>query len=308
MNMGAVVAVCAVIGAVTVVVTIAAGHGNLEPHGSAFRVPANVNEDYGDRLIAHTTEYLGRFINSQLACAACHLKAGQEPGSLSLTEAIGHYPRNSPRTGGRETIEDRINVCVMRNENGRALPVDSPEMKAMVAWLRFIAAEYDATGASEREPHAPPAFKTPNRAANLDAGKDVFDRRCASCHGENGAGLPASTKPLDGYVFPPLWGANSFNDGAGMHRVLTAAAFIKAKMPAGKADLTDDEAFDVAAYINAKPRPEMANLDRDYPDRTLKPIDTPYGPYADPFPIAQHRFGPFPPIDAWYRDRQSTVR
>ena len=79
----------------------------------------------------------------------------------------------------------------------------------------------------------------------------------------------------DGYVFPPLWGADSFNDGAGMHRLLTAARFIKAKMPLGQPDLTDDQAFDVAAFINSKPRPQMANLDRDYPDRVTKPVDGP---------------------------------
>ena len=85
-----------------------------------------------------------------------------------------------------------------------------------------------------------------------------------------------------------------------MHRVLTAAKFVKARMPLGKADLSDAEAFDVAAYINVQPRPAMANLDRDYPDRTTKPVDNPYGPYADPFPIEQHRLGPFTPIDAFY--------
>jgi thiosulfate dehydrogenase len=98
-----------------------------------------------------------------------------------------------------------------------------------------------------------------------------------------------------------LWGTNSFNDGAGLHRVLTAAKFVKAKMPLGKADLTDDEAFDVAAFINSKPRPHMANLERDYPDRSKKPVDTSYPPYADSFPIEQHQFGPFAPIEAWYR-------
>src|SRR6185437_7355369 len=107
-----------------------------------------------------------------------------------------------------------------------------------------------------------------------------------------------------GYVFPPLWGTDSFNDGAGMHRVLTAAKFIKAKMPLGKADLTDDEAFDVAGFINSKPRPQMANLERDYPDRSKKPVDTSYGPYADSFSIGQHQFGPFAPIEAYYRGLQ----
>ncbi len=44
----------------------------------------------------------------------------------------------------------------------------------------------------------------------------------------------------------------------------------------------------------------MANLEEDYPDRTTKPVDSPYPPYADPFPVAQHRFGPFGPIREYY--------
>ena len=121
------------------------------------------------------------------------------------------------------------------------------------------------------------------------------------CHGSDGSGLLATANPIHGYVFPPLWGPDSFNDGAGMHRVLTAARFIKARMPLGRPDLTDDEAFDVAAFINSKPRPEMAHLDQDYPDRSAKPVDNGYGPFADSFPLDQHRFGPFPPIEAYYK-------
>ncbi len=78
----------------------------------------------------------------------------------------------------------------------------------------------------------------PDRAADLAAGKAVFDSRCAICHGADGLGLRATVDPADGYVFPPLWGPDSFNDGAGMHRVLTAARFVKARMPLGNADLT----------------------------------------------------------------------
>ena len=71
-------------------------------------------------------------------------------------------------------------------------------------------------------------------------------------------------------------------------------------MPLGNANLSDDEAFDVAAFINSKPRPEMSGLDKDYPDKTKKPVDTSYPPYADSFPAQQHQFGPFPPIEAFY--------
>ncbi len=125
------------------------------------------------------------------------------------------------------------------------------------------------------------------------------------CHGDNGQGLQASLDIRDGYLFPPLWGPDTFNDGAGMHRVLTAANFIKARMPLGQADLTDDEAFDVAAYINSTERPQMANLEQDYPDRSDKPVDGPYGPYADDFPIEQHRLGPFGPIRDFYRNLEN---
>jgi thiosulfate dehydrogenase len=83
--------------------------------------------------------------------------------------------------------------------------------------------------------------------------------------------------------------------------VLTAARFIKALMPLGSPDLTDDESFDVAAFINSKPRPEMNGLDRDYPDRSKKPVDAAYAPFADPFPLRQHQFGPFQPIEAFYK-------
>jgi thiosulfate dehydrogenase len=211
------------------------------------------------------------------------------------------YPRFSGRDGGVRDLADRINGCMTRSMNGRELPRDSPEMVAMVAYVTSLGDVYAAIGEGRRKVDETTAFKTPARAADLRAGEHVFGERCALCHGADGAGLQATPTRADGYVFPPLWGSDSFNDGAGMHRVLTAARFIKAKMPLGQADLTDDQAFDVAAYINSKPRPQMADLDRDYPDRSTKPIDGPYGPYADDFPIEQHRFGPFPPIEQYYK-------
>jgi len=309
-GMGPVLAVCALVGIVTVAATVASGRATrvIERQNPAGP-PAVITAQYGKRVIAQTTEVLGpdvtdakmRYTASRLACASCHIAAGIEPGNLSLATAITRYPRISPRVGGNETIEDRINGCMMRSMNGRALPANSPEMAAMVDYLRFLALQDAATGAGQRKVHEPPAFKTPNRAADLKAGREVFDKRCTACHGKDGAGLAASTKPVDGYVFPPLWGPNSFNDGAGLHRVLTAARFVKAKMPLGQADLTDDQAFDVAAYINSMPRPEMAGLERDYPDRTKKPVDTGYPPYADSFPLEQHRFGPFQPIEDYYK-------
>jgi thiosulfate dehydrogenase len=302
---------CGAIGVITVAATFAWGRGSLLPERTGLTGPPTMaTEEYGKRLIAQTTELLGpdvadpkmRFTNSRLACASCHIGAGAEPGTLSLVAAIERYPRIAPRSGGNQTIQGRINGCMVRSMNGRRLADNSPEMIAMVSYLRFLEDRDAATGASQRKAQEPPAFKTPNRAANLAAGQHVFEQRCAACHQSDGFGLPASPNPADGYVFPPLWGPNSFNDGAGMHRVLTAARFIKAKMPLGSANLDDDQAFDVAAFINSKPRPEMSGLDKDFPDKSKKPVDTGYGPYADSFPIEQHRFGPFQPIEAYYEN------
>jgi len=303
-----VIVACVVVGVIAVGATIRYGAERPAP-AAAAPVPAVATEDYGRRLIAQTASLLGpdqadagkRMTGSRLNCGSCHLATGTEPGTLTLLQVPEHYPRFSGRQATDTDIEDRINECMQRSMNGRPLPFDSAEMKAMATYIRSLGGRYAAMGASQRTAVEPAPFKMPDRAADLEAGKTVFGARCALCHGGDGLGLPATTRLADGYVFPPLWGPDSFNDGAGMHRVLTAARFIKARMPLGRADLTSEEAFDVAAYMNAQPRPEMANLDQDYLDRTAKPIDSGYGPFADPFPLAQHRFGPFAPIEAYYK-------
>jgi thiosulfate dehydrogenase len=222
--MKTVIAACVAIGALTVVATLIVGH----------KTPSAATPEYGKRLVTR--------------CAYCHIDAGAEPGELSLIHAISRYPNN---------IEYRINECMTRNMNGRPLPKDSTEMLAMISWLRFLADEDGASSASHRQSHDPPVFETPNRAPNPQAGEQLFAKRCADCHGKDGAGLPASRNPAEGYLFPPLWGPASFTDGAEMHSIATAARFIKAKMPLGRPDLDDDQTFDVAAFIDSKPRPHL---------------------------------------------------
>ena len=309
-GMVAIVLVCGVVGAAIVAGTLWQARESM-PARAVARV-GGADENYGRQLIERTTEFLGpdvsdaskRYSGNRLACASCHINAGVEPGSLSLATAVERYPRQSPRSGAKETIEERINGCMTRSMAGRRLSEDSAEMKAMVAYLNRLAVESAATGASRLKANDPKDFKTPARKADLKAGEQVFAKRCAACHQDDGQGLPASADLRDGFVLPPLWGPNSFNDGAGMHRVITAAKFIKAKMPLGSANLSDDEAFDVSAFINSKPRPQMAHLDEDYPDKTKKPVDAGFGPFADPFPLDQHRFGPFAPIEAFYKKLQ----
>lgn len=234
-SLGSVVLMCVAIGAVTVGVTLTVGH----------TTPRRATTEYGKRLMTNTPEYLERFIPNRLACSSCHIDAGTEPGELSLVNAVHNYPRP----------EDRINLCVTRNMNGRPLPENGDEMTGMVAWLRFLAEDYAATGASERKSHDPARFVKPARTADPKAGAGLFGKRCADCHGKDGAGLLASRDPKQGYLFPPLWGLESWGDASEMADATTAARFIKAKMPLGQANLTDDEAWDLAAFVEIKPRP-----------------------------------------------------
>jgi thiosulfate dehydrogenase len=278
--------------------------------------PSAATVDYGRRLLRETAALMGpdhedpalRFTGSRLACSSCHLDIGTKPGTLSLLQTASRYPRPSGRDGGVRDLRDRINGCMVRSMNGKELPRDSAEMIAMELYIDYLGEVYAASSASRWVANEPPAFVEPDRAADPAAGKIVYEERCTVCHGVDGLGLRAAGELRDGYVFPPLWGPDSFNDGAGMHRVLTAAAFIKARMPFGQAELSDEQAFDVAAYINSHPRPAMSGLERDYPDRATKPVDSPYGPYADPFPAERHKYGPYREIREWYAAQKGATQ
>ena len=281
---------------------------------SADAIPREATVEYGRRLIRETAALIGpnaadpqmRYSGSNLDCASCHLETGMKPGTLSLLPSTPRYPRFSGRDGQMQDMRARINGCMERSMHGRALPRDSVELIAMELYVDSLNVRLEAMGETNSEWDEQPLFEAPERRADPEAGRPIYADRCAVCHGADGLGLLETGDPKDGYLFPPLWGPDSYNDGAGMHRVLTAARFIKARMPLGQADLTDDEAYDVAAYMNSQPRPQKANLEADYPDRLRKPFDSPYLPYADgdPFTQDQHKYGPFQPIREWYTERR----
>ncbi|MBM3653021.1 MAG: c-type cytochrome, partial [Alphaproteobacteria bacterium] len=175
----------------------------------------------------------------------------------------------------------------------------SEPMRAIVAYIQFL-----SQGVRKGEKLSGLGAGTMpelDRAADPARGRDIYQARCIGCHNIDGAGVQNSLPGLGaGYAFPPLWGSDSFNDGAGMARLITAANFIHANMPDGvdylHPRLAVDEAWDVAALMVSKPRPLRAGLEKDYPDLLKKPIDAAYGPYADGFSEAQHKFGPYAPI------------
>lgn len=273
--------------------------------------PPEATVEYGERLLRYTAELIGpnaedpsmRYSGSNLDCASCHLQNGESAGTLSLLLSTPRYPRHSGRDGEMQDMRARINGCMERSMDGRRLPRDSVELISMELYIASLSERYAGMGSPE---HPGTTFVEPNRRADAEAGREIYAEHCAVCHGENGEGLLETGDPKNGYTFPPLWGPDSYNDGAGMHRVLTASRFVKDRMPLGAPNLTSDEAYDVAAFINSQPRPQKANLEADFPNRILRPVDSPYGPYAEgiPFSEDQLKYGPFRPVREWYREQR----
>jgi len=210
-------------------------------------------------------------------------------------------------------LEDRINGCMERSMNGRALPPDGPEMKAMLTYIRFISTGVPA-GQSPEGRGAPP-LPLPAEASDPKHGAQVFQEVCAVCHQANGQGLrwgPEEAAQRHRYQFPPLWGPDSYNDGAGMARPITAASFIRANMPKGAEYdhpvLSARDAFDVAVFVDSQQRPHREGNERDFPDRALKPADATYPPFLGPFPPTQHLTGPWQPIQQWQKDNAKSLR
>jgi thiosulfate dehydrogenase len=136
-----------------------------------------------------------------------------------------------------------------------------------------------------------------DREADPDKGRMVYEAKCVSCHQMNGQGQLIAEG--NEYTYPPLWGQHSYNDGAGLYRISNFAKYVKYNMPQGVShtnpQLSDEESWDVAAYVNAQIRPHI-DVPKDWPDIAKKPVDHPFGPYADSFSEKQHKFGPFKPI------------
>ncbi|MFI2743316.1 c-type cytochrome [Zhouia sp. PK063] len=266
---------------------------------------------YGYALVTKTYQYIGpdvansamRFAGNHLACTQCHLEGGSKTGASSWVGVTKRFPQFRGRSNAEGTIEDRINGCMERSMNGKKLPKDSRAMKAIVAYMNWLSEGMPKNKINDFKGFV--SLQIPDRSVNIANGKKQFENRCAECHGMNGAG--EKLEHANGYKYPPLWGNDTFNDGAGMHRVITAAQFIKANMPYEEASkkhpvLSDEEAFDVAGYINSLQRPAKSHKENDFPDRKLKPVSTPYGPWADDFSQQQHQFGPFPPIIKYYKE------
>jgi len=254
------------VAAVLLVLPAARAYPQASPFPARARVPFRVPADAelrdsayrvsalrGRAILLATRDSLPRNVGNSLRCASCHLDNGLRPNAMPWVGIYARFPQYRARSGKVDLIEDRINDCFKRSLNGKALAPAGPDMRDIVAYFAFLSngipvgAQMDGQGLARLKP----------MKGDVKRGAAVFTSTCVRCHGAKGEGTALA---------PPLWGPRSYNVGAGMANIITAASFIHALMPIDRAQrLTEQQAFDVATYINSRPRPDFPAKIHDWP-------------------------------------------
>ena len=214
----------------------------------------------GKLLLTETHQRLPNNVGNGLNCTSCHLAGGATPNASPWVGIWGVFPEYRSRSGKLISLQERVNDCFERSMNGKPLPIASNEMNDILAYMQWM-----STGVPTGVNVKGRGFGALDQKLKPDGahGKEVYAAKCASCHGAQGQGIPNGA---GGYAFPPVWGKDSFNDGAGMARTYTAAAFVKHNMPLGQGgSLSDQEALDVSEFFTKQARPIYPGKAKDWP-------------------------------------------
>jgi thiosulfate dehydrogenase len=283
------VTIAAIVG---VGVAFAAGYGvsrlALKPRPKPFEPPPISAIDsspfgrqvaFGRAIFDNPQTYAHNFVGADLKCSNCHLGEGRVANSAPMWGAYVAYPQYRAKNGHVNTFAERLQGCFRYSENGKAPPLGDPVLVALESYAYFLA-KGAPTGVKIAGAGYPKLAKPPLQP-DYARGQDVYGANCAMCHGFDGHGQSARGR----LVFPPVWGPSSYNWGAGMAQINNAAGFIKANMPLGKGgSLTDQQAWDVALFIDSQPRPQDPRFTGDIAETRKKyhdDADSMYGKVAN---------------------------
>lgn len=202
---------------------------------------------YGYELIMQTRTHLKPYVTANMDCAACHVNAGMKPRGGSFVGIAAQFPQWNTRAKRVISLQDRLAECFLYSMNGRPPAYNSREMEAMVAYITYLSR--GSKLGSKPDPAVRIAHFNPPSTPDPKRGAQIYTQKCSMCHGANGAGSTG---------YPPLWGATSFNNGAGMHRLWTMAGFVRYNMPqSAPGTLSDQESYDVSAFVLSHSRPKF---------------------------------------------------
>ncbi|MBK1709229.1 c-type cytochrome [Marichromatium gracile] len=240
----------------------------------------------GARLFRHTNTdpRSASHVGNDQTCAGCHLDNGRRADASPMWAAWVAYPAYRGKNQRVDTMAERIQGCFRYSMNaqdsasGQVPETNSVVIDALQTYIYWLATGAP-TGDTAMSGRGYPRLQPPAEGFDRTRGAALYAEHCALCHGAEGEGLLVEGE----VVFPPLWGPRSYNWGAGMHRVDTAAAFIAANMPLlDTVRLTPQEAWDVAAYINAHERPQDPRFDGSVERTAARFHTSPFDLYGEP--------------------------
>ena len=249
--------------------------------GDAPPDPAIANDEFGkvvklgEAIFRNPAAHAAAYVGNTLTCSNCHLDAGRLANSGPMGAAYVSYPAYRMKNGHVNTFSERLQGCFRYSMNGKAPPLGDAVLVALESYAYVLAKGAPTGGPVPGRGYPEPA--KPAQGLDFARGAAVFGAKCALCHGADGHGKSAWGET----VFPPLWGPDSFNWGAGMGSIEHAAGFIKANMPLGQGDsLSDQEAWDVAMFMDSHERPQDPRFTGDVATTRAKFHNAPMSMYG----------------------------
>lgn len=230
----------------------------------------------GNTVYADTGE---PYVTTVTACSSCHFTGGHVPFGSPVYQSPSKYTPD-PKTGQgpyfrplgyHRDLEDSVIDCFRNCMNAERAPEkDDPVMVALVEYIHWVSD--GIIDPAQREdwlllpPEAGPRLPVIEGVAAMRADPNVgaflYDDHCAGCHNKDAPGAGEYRVGEERPRTPALWGAiDGYSEGAAFYRTPVLAAYVQKHMPYGDpGTLGDQQALDIAAYINAPDKARPAGM------------------------------------------------